>query len=242
MARRATSEGKGTNGSPVRPQGAAPVDSSIASGLNWLPALSLAISILSFGISGATFYSSNVAPFAPAIVVGPLVWQPRDSAGRFPDNERPTSEPFTDAEILAPVTFTHGGGRPGVVEDVVLILRPRLSKAEPLRFEPELVLDEQAYLLDLNPRNAQKWVKSRFMAIPLARGQQEQRFILFLRQSGAVAAGEFTLETWIRKGGKFELAASRSEALPQGVWSEITRGTRWSQTPQSVIDARRGLK
>jgi len=96
---------------------------SIASIPSWIPIL---ISVIALGVSGFALYLNYLARFNPLVTVGGLVYQfemPAPTAPGLQSTFNEEFDPIRDrllAAILVPIVFTHEGGRPGVISDVML--------------------------------------------------------------------------------------------------------------------------
>lgn len=145
-----------------------------------IPSFPTVTSIIAILISIGTFYFTHLAPFELGLTLGPVVWQPYDSEGRFPQLGAARDRTFQQMTMLVPVTFTHRGARPGVIEDIVVTLRDVATGRTALRFDPELEVDESVFMTDFAPAAHTRWIRARFRPISLAKGQQVDKFFLFL--------------------------------------------------------------
>src|SRR5688500_14789009 len=84
------------------------------------------ISLTALGGTGYNLYQDHWAAFTPLITVGSPVYQfgiaSKDAPG-FSSTQNEQFDPKQDrtlAAILIPIVFTHQGGKPGVIEDIML--------------------------------------------------------------------------------------------------------------------------
>ncbi len=80
-----------------------------------------------------------------------------------------------------PFVFTHQGGAPGVIEDIVIRL-DRLDGDFAALLVPIAFLDERAYVAAAGAQNS-NWTQTLFHPIALAKGSQVERFIQFTTDS-----------------------------------------------------------
>jgi hypothetical protein len=147
----------------------------------WIPII---ISLVALSATLINLYKNYWAPFDPLITVGSPVYQFGTVSGDGADLSSTQNEQFDPkqdrvlASILIPIVFTHEGGKPGVISDVMLRVS-RTGKNDKWFFEPRLNVDEQKYLTSFDNQSMVRAVDSGFSPIALAQGDQIKRFIAF---------------------------------------------------------------
>jgi hypothetical protein len=147
----------------------------------WIPII---ISLVALGATLFNLYKNYWAPFDPLITVGSPVYQFGTVSGDDSDLSSTRNEQFDPkqervlASILIPIVFTHEGGKPGVISDLMLRVS-RTGKNDEWFFEPRLNVDEQKYLTSFDNQSMVRAVDSAFSPVALAQGDQIKRFIAF---------------------------------------------------------------
>lgn len=220
-------------------------------GIDYSKRLPIVISLVALTLSGVSLYFSYLEPFAPVVSMGPVIWQPMDGDGRMPGANPATRGPFLKLVLLVPLTISHGGSRPGTVEDVVIRLtRVTLGNGGEWQFEPQIEVDEAAYLTNFDPKGYLKWITAVFRPIPIQKGEQVQKLFLFLgspapgRSVSSLSPGRYLLRVLIRTEGSsdFREVLSRVEELSPAVMQDLQHGNRWSPTPESLLEPRRRIQ
>jgi hypothetical protein len=150
----------------------------------WTKILPIFISFLAFGVSLFTLYVNYLARFKALITVGAAVYQFGNAFPNAPGLNGTFTEEFDPkrdrvlAAILLPIVFTHQSGKPGVISDLMLRVS-RVDKKDNWFFEPRLNFNERAYITSFDAPSQMKSVESSFSPIPIAKGDQIQRFVMF---------------------------------------------------------------
>lgn len=211
--------------------------------------------MFSLVVAAASYYSNYVAPFSPVVTIGNVVWHPANVPFPTGPVERPASDPQADKQItkalalLVPITLTHAGGLPGVMEDLVVRLS-RLDNPGEWIFVPQVFVDERAYFTTFGPADHLKWIIAPFYPVALPRGAQVERFVLLSsvaspRFSGGVfGPGQYSLRVLAKFSGRDDYSeiASRKETLTQAFIDDLLRGERWSTTPSTLTEARARIR
>ena len=221
-------------------------------GGGWLP---IAISLVALAISMSNLYVTQLAPFSPLITIGNVVWHPANAplpAGQGvagaagPQSPKPVTKAIA---LLVPLTITHAGGQPGVLEDLVVRLS-RLDGAGEWIFAPEVFVDERAYFTTFGPADHLKWIIAPFYPIAVARGAQVERFLFMISvesprfSGGPLAAGRYSIRVLARISGRpdYTDVDTREETLTAQFVSGLLQGDRWSTTPAELTAARQRVK
>ena len=214
-----------------------------------------AVSLLSLLISGITLYYNYLAPFSPLVTIGGPVFQIGLAA---PGNTSaiaalsPEFDPVPNrilAIIFLPVVFTHQGGRAGVVSDIMLRLL-RVGHDDRWLFEPRMFVDERALLTTFEPQAYLKWLEAVFSPIPLAKGEETRRLIMFqgnensVFPGGRIRLGQYRLDVLVRTNeiDDYRLAEAFDIDFGAGVLKGLDQNIRYAPTPQSLLPGRSRLK
>lgn len=211
----------------------------------------LALSLLAVSISGLTLYYGYLARFYPLITVGTVIFHPNREgivqAGSDPSKNTVTRH----AAILVPFVFTHRGGNAGVIEDVMVRLARKDGAAAWLA-EPVMFLNEREYLQAGAKQSPDAiWMESTFHPLPLAKGAQLERFILFRPaegfaefQGGGLVPGEYILSFLVKHSDAvgYREVEIRTENVSQKMLDDLAAGTRVGILPSTVAAARKRIR
>ncbi|MGD8777923.1 MAG: hypothetical protein PVH88_03060 [Ignavibacteria bacterium] len=216
--------------------------------------LPILVSLVALIVSAITFYLNFLAPFKPLITVGSAVYQ----FLRVSENAQDLNLTFTDeydpnknrilGGVLIPIVFTHNGGKSGVISDVMLRVT-REGENDNWLFEPRLNVDERAYLTSFEQNGHLKWMDSTFSPIPISKGSQVKRFILFQWRNnpnfpvGRLRKGRYIVYVLVRvnEGKKFR----EVDKIIVNFSSEVLGGLgieRYVPSPESIIKERDKLE
>jgi hypothetical protein len=238
------------NTSQIHPLGGT-VNLSTVNTLSWTTIVPIVISVLALGVSGFTLYINYLAQFAPLITVGGPVYQFAKAAPTALDLDTTNNEEFDPlrdrllAAILVPIVFTHESGKPGVITDVMLRVS-REEKHDNWLFEPRLNVNERAYLTSFDPQGHQSWIESAFSPIPLAKGSQAKRFILFqakkneLFPSGRLRVGRYSIDVLCRinEAAGYRKVNVIKVDFSKEVLTNLQETAKYIPPPESITQAR----
>lgn len=225
---------------------------SPAKALSLLP---IVISLVALGVSASTLYFTQIAAFSPVITIGSIVWHPANAplpnGPEGPPAASPQAPKSTTKSIalLVPLTITHAGGLPGVVQDVVVRLS-RLDRAGEWIFVPQVFVDDRAYFTTFGPAAHLKWIIAPFYPIAIARGAQVEKCLFLISvdspqfQGGTLEPGRYSIRILAKISGRPEYSEveSREETLTRDLVSQLLQGERWATTPGKLTEARRSVK
>jgi len=166
------------------------MDLSYVADLPWGTIVPIGISFLALTVSVVTWYFNNLAPFRPLVTVGFPVYNFAIASPNAPGVEEAVGGEFDPkqgrvlAAILVPFVFTHRGGRSGVVSDLVLRITYDKENID-WYFEPRLNMNEQRFMGLSGSQKIVKAIESPFAPIPVAKGQEARRLVLFQPKSNA---------------------------------------------------------
>ena len=240
------------------PKGSAPSSPGASvqkSRASWPAIVALPVSLLSLAVSGATPYYNYFAAFAPLVTVGGPVFQFDKAAPTNLDAARGSGPEFDPVSgrvigaILLPVIVTHEGGRPGVVTDVMVRVSRR-GQADRWLFEPRVYVDERAFISAFDPQALVKSIEAVFSPIPLAKGSQTRRLIMFqwldhpLFPGGRLRVGGYRLDVLALISGEDEYREVERFDIDFGaqVLSNLEENMRYAPTPDSFGPPRARLK
>jgi len=217
--------------------------------------VALTVSTLSLLIAGAALFFNFLAPFAPLVTVGGPVFQlgaaaPENTlAGRSNGPEFDPQQNRILAVVFVPIVFTHEGGRSGVVSDIMLRLS-RTGHDDRWLFEPRMFVDERALLTSFEPNSHLKWLEAVFSPVPLAKGEETRRLVMFQGQEngvfpgGRLRPGRYQLEVLVRVGNSdgYQQVEEFAVDFSSDVLKKLDANIRYAPTPESLLPARNLLK
>jgi hypothetical protein len=212
------------------------------------------VALVSLCVAILGLYFSWLAPFRPLITVGGPVFQfgvmaPSNAAAANANTaEFDPQKSRVLGGILLPILFTHEGGRPGTISDVMLRVSRR-GNADNWLFEPRLFVDEHAFLTSFDPQAALKWIEASFSPIALGRAQQVKRFILFQGNDndhfpgGRLRISHYSLDVLVRINDSptYQSREKIEVDFSDEVLATLDVG-KYAPGPLSVISARRRLR
>jgi len=219
----------------------------------WTKLLPIVISVLALGVSLFTLYVNYLARFKALITVGAAVYQFGNAFPNAPGlNSTFTNEfdPKRDrvlAAILLPIVFTHQSGKPGVISDLMLRVS-RVAQRDNWFFEPRLNFNEHAYMTSFDPQAQMKSVESSFSPIPIAKGDQIQRFVMFQADNsetfpvGRLRLAHYTIDVLCRIDNReYKLIDTIAVNFTAEVLTALDSG-KYIPSPKSIADARDDLR
>ena len=217
---------------------------------NW----ALIISFIALAVSAFTFYRNYIAPFDPLITVGGAVFHFAKAAPTAPGLDQTSTDEFDPMRdrllgaVLIPMVFTHEGGKPGVISDVILRVSRR-GHNDNWIFEPRLNVDERAYLTSFDAQGHLRWMESAFSPIAISKGSQQRRFIMFqasnnpLFPSGRLRLAHYSIHVLARINK--EKQYREIDEIAVDFTSEVLNGLgveRYLPPPESISELRDKLK
>jgi hypothetical protein len=225
-----------------------------------LSILALCVSAVAVVIWAWSFYASDLAPFDPLVTIGSVVWHPLNPAD---ERGSPTGAPGAvggpatqslrkSMAVIVPITVTHRGGRPGVIEDIVLRLTGPAAGAEYL-LVPQVLVDEREYFANFGASGVdteRKWFMGAFYPIAVAKGEQVHWFVLFIGgeigdfNRAPFSPGRYTLRFLVKVSGHEDYVEldRRTETIAPQALADMLRGTRWVPVPSWIRELRKRVK
>lgn len=226
------------------------MDLSALSDLPWKTIIPIFISFTALTVSILTWYFNNLAPFRPLITAGfpmynlamlvPSVPEPKEIEGvEFDPIKRRVL-----AAITIPFVFTHRGGRSGVISDLMLRVTHELESTH-WYFEPRIIVNQQIFIPKPDPKDFLNSINSPFAPIPVAKGKDASRIILFQSKNndsfplGRLRTGKYSIQVLIRVNQKhrFKKLCNFEVDFSKEVLQKLDPGN-YVPEPMSVMEAR----
>jgi hypothetical protein len=219
----------------------------------WTKILPIIISSLALAVSLFTLYLNYLGRFKALITVGAPVYQFGIAVPNAPGLGSTFTAAFDPkrgrvlAAILLPIVFTHETGRPGVISDLMVRVS-RVGKKDNWFFEPRLNFNEHAYVTSFDPKTQAQSVESAFSPIPVGRGDQINRFVLFQADInetfpvGRLRLDHYTIDVLCRINNReYKLIETIAVDFTSEVLTSLDSG-RYVPPPKLIADARDTLR